>query len=225
MVARRRHAISRPTRAPKPRELSQSAAGIWWRAGLIVLAGALAYWNSLSGPFILDDQLSIVSNRYIRQLWSFSRVLFPERELPVAGRPLVNISFAINYAIGGLEVRGYHIGNVAIHLLCAILLFGVVRRTLNSASLRDRFARTSANLAFAVALIWMLHPVNTEAVNYLTERTESMMGLFFLATLYAGIRAVTSPRTATWQTVSVLSCTLGMACKESMATAPLVIVL
>ena len=198
---------------------------MWWRAGVIVLAGALTYWNSLSGPFILDDQLSIVANRSIRQLWSLSRVVVPERELPVAGRPLVNISFAINYAIGGFEVRGYHIANVAIHLLCALLLFGVVRRALNVASVQARFARTSAHLAFAVALIWMLHPLNTEAVNYLTERTESMMGLFVLATLYAGIRAVTSRRSATWQTVSVLSCALGMACKESMATVPLLVVL
>jgi len=226
MAARRRHAGVRGTRSPERRELfASAAAGVWWRAGLIVLAGTLTYWNSLSGPFILDDQLSIVSNRYIRQLWSLSRVFFPERELPTAGRPLVNISFAINYAIGGLEVRGYHIGNVAIHLLCALLLFGVVRRTLNLASLQARFARMSTNLAFAAALIWMLHPLNTEAVNYLTERTESMMGLFFLATLYAGVRAGSSRRGAMWQTASVLSCALGMACKESMATAPLMVVL
>lgn len=225
MAARRRHASVRGPRTAKQQEpfAASPAAGIWWRAGLIVLAGTLTYWNSLAGPFILDDQLSIVSNRSIRQLWS-SRVLLPERELPVAGRPLVNVSFAINYAIGGLAVRGYHVGNVAVHLLCALLLFGVVRRTLNLASLRVRFAPQSTNLAFAAALIWMLHPLNTEAVNYLTERTESMMGLFFLATLYAGACAIGSRR-ALWQTASVLSCALGMACKESMATAPLMVVL
>jgi hypothetical protein len=102
-----------------------------------VLAGVLVYSNSLSGPFVYDDQLSIVENRYIRQLSSPSRLFFPERELPVAGRPLVNVSFAINYAIGGLEVRGYHVWNVAIHILCALLLFGVVRRTLDLPRLRS----------------------------------------------------------------------------------------
>ena len=223
-VARRRQASSRETRAPNPHRLSAPPSGIWWRAGLIVLAGALAYSNSLSGPFVYDDQLSIVENRYIRQLSSLARVFFPERELPVAGRPLVNVSFAINYAIGGLEVRGYHIWNVAIHILCALLLFGVVRRTLNLASLKSRFAGTSTNLAFAAALIWMLHPLNTEAVDYLTQRTESMMGLFYLATFYAAVRAAGARRAGLWQTASVLSCALGMACKESMVTAPLMVV-
>jgi Flp pilus assembly protein TadD len=223
-VARRRQATSRETRAPKPHRLSAPPSGIWWRAGLIVAVGALAYSNSLSGPFVYDDQLSIVENRYIRQLSSLGRVLFPERELPVAGRPVVNVSFAINYAIGGLEVRGYHIWNVAIHILCALVLFGVVRRTLNLASLQSRFAERSTNLAFAAALIWMLHPLNTEAVDYLTQRTEAMMGLCYLATLYAAIRAAGAHRAGVWQMASVLSCALGMACKESMATAPLMVV-
>jgi len=191
---------------------------------LIVLAGVLVYSNSLSGPFVYDDQLSIVENRYIRQLSSPSRLFFPERELPVAGRPLVNVSFAINYAIGGLEVRGYHVWNIAIHIFCALLLFGVVRRTLDLPRLRERFAGRSTTLAFASALIWMLHPLNTEAVDYLTQRTELMMGLFYLATLYAAIRGASARRPGVWQTVSVLSCALGMGCKESMATAPLMVV-
>ena len=223
-VVRRRQAISKQTREPKPQKLSARSSGIWWRAGLIAVAGALAYSNSLSGPFVYDDQLSIVENRYIRQLSSPTRVLFPERELPVAGRPLVNVSFAINYAMGGLEVRGYHFWNVATHILCALLLFGVVRRTLNLPSLQSRFAGTSTDLAFAAAIIWMLHPLNTEAVDYLTQRTELMMGLFYLGTLYAALRAYASRRAALWQTASVLSCALGMACKESMATAPLMVV-
>ena len=114
-------------------------AGVWLRAALIVLAGALAYANALSGPFVLDDQDTIVVNEQIRQLWPPSVVLFPALELPVAGRPVVNVSFALNYAAGGLDVRGYHIVNIAIHIACALLLFGIVRRTLNLPSLRDRF--------------------------------------------------------------------------------------
>jgi hypothetical protein len=57
-------------------------------------------------------------------------VLSPPRATPVAGRPLVNLSFALNYALGGLDVRGYHLFNVGIHLLAALILFGIVRRTL-----------------------------------------------------------------------------------------------
>jgi tetratricopeptide (TPR) repeat protein len=195
------------------------------RIGLILLVGALTYSNSLSGPFINDDRVAIVSNTHIRQLWPPAGVLFPERELPVAGRPLVNLAFALNYAIGGLEVRGYHIANVAIHLLCALVLFGIVRHTLNLPTFRDRFSARSADLACASSMLWMLHPLQTEAVNYLTQRTESMMALFFLLTVYAAIRAGFPPRQRFWALASVASCALGMLCKESMATVPLIVVL
>jgi protein O-mannosyl-transferase len=203
----------------------RSTAGVWLSVALIVLVGALAYANSLSGPFILDDDLSIVTSPYIRSLTPLSRVLFPERESPVAGRPVVNVSLALNYRLGGLAVRGYHLGNVAIHILCALLLFGVVRRTLNLPALWPAFGRRSRDLAFASALIWMLHPLNTEAVDYVTERTESLMGLFYLLTFYAAIRAIASRRSAAWQAAAVVSCALGMGCKESMATAPFMVVL
>jgi len=189
------------------------------------VSGALVYANSLTGPFILDDQLSIVDSPYIRRFSPLSRLLVPERESPVAGRPVVNVSFAINYMLGGLEVRGYHLGNIAIHIVCAVLLFGIVRRTLSLPRLRSAFGRRSIDLAFASALIWMLHPLNTEAVDYLTERTESMMGLFYLLTLYSAIRAVVSRRSAVWQAAAVVACALGMGCKESMVTAPLMIAL
>jgi hypothetical protein len=86
----------------------------WWRTLLIVVAGALAYSNSVSGPFIFDDLLSVVGNPQIREWSRLSAVLSPERESPVAGRPLVNLSLAINYALGGLDPFGYHIINIAL---------------------------------------------------------------------------------------------------------------
>ena len=221
-----RRAATRPG-APRPTGTQShlSTSGGWLRAALIVLSGVLVYANSLAGPFILDDQLSIVDSPYIRRLLPLSRLLFPERESPVAGRPIVNVSFAVNYMLGGLEVRGYHIGNIAIHILCAVLLFGIIRRTLNLPALQPAFGRRSIDLAFASALIWLLHPLNSEAVDYITERTESLMGLFYLLTLYSAIRAVGSRRPGAWQVAAVASCAFGMGCKESMATAPLMIML
>src|SRR6185503_1166416 len=109
---------------------------------LIVAAGAATYGNSLSGPFIWDDQISVVANRTIQHLWPLSDPLRPPRETPVAGRPIVNLSFAINYAIGGLSEAGYHVGNIALHICCALLLFGIVRRTL--AGLAARSADSTA---------------------------------------------------------------------------------
>ncbi|HEY6360493.1 MAG TPA: tetratricopeptide repeat protein [Vicinamibacterales bacterium] len=224
---------------PAGRMVSDARSGFSWRAAVIVSAGFLAYSNSLSGPFVFDDQLSIVENPSIRRWWPLSTVLFPERELPVAGRPLVNLSFALNYAGGGLEVFGYHLVNVTLHLMCALLVFGLVRRTLEMPIVNATFPRQSTNLAFAAALLWTLHPLTTEAVNYVTQRTELMMAFCYLLTLYASARAwqhVHPHRTSTplsasragvegrWQAAAIASCAAGMACKESMATAPLIVV-
>jgi protein O-mannosyl-transferase len=209
---------SRPSRksprTPTPPPAAPSS-GLWWRVALIALAGVLTYWNSLSGAFILDDQSTIVENLQIRDMWNLAQILAPEPDTAIAGRPLVNLSFAINHAFGGLAVRGYHIGNIAIHVVCALVAFGIVRRTIELPRVRERFSVNSANLAFAVALLWTVHPLNSEVVDYLTERTESMMGMFYLLTLYCSVRG--------WPTLAVVSCGLGMACKESMVTAPLIV--
>ncbi|OFW34748.1 MAG: hypothetical protein A3F70_14250 [Acidobacteria bacterium RIFCSPLOWO2_12_FULL_67_14] len=181
-----------------------------------MLAGALTYANGLSAPFAFDDQLSIVENTSIRQ-WNPRTLFFPERELPVAGRPLVNVTFAVNYALGGLDVAGYHVVNVAWHLLSALLVFGLVRRTLNLSGIDERLAGRSADIGFAAALLWIVHPLNTEAVNYVTQRTELMMAFFYLATLYASLR--------NWKAAAIVSCAAGMACKESMVTAPVAVLL
>ena len=183
-----RHHQTRPARPVTPARARTPGESrrLWLRAGLIVLAGTLVYWNSLSGPFTFDDGPSIVDNDQIRRLWPLSEVLSPQRpDQPVAGRPLVTLSLAINYALGGVNVRGYHVGNIGLHILCALLLFGLVRRTLHAPPLPSRFAESAAtNLAFVGALIWTVHPLQTETVDYLSARTESMMSLFYLLTLY-----------------------------------------
>jgi tetratricopeptide (TPR) repeat protein len=198
---------------------------VWPFAACIVLAGAIAYSNSLDGPFVFDDSLSIVENAPLRQWWNLEPLLFPERESPTAGRPLVNLSLALNFALGGLEVRGYHVYNVACHLLCGLLLFGIVRRTMALPRMSERVRDAATPVAFAAALLWTVHPLNTEAVDYVTQRTELMMALFFLLTLYAGIRTLGSPHSRGWPAVAIASCAAGMACKESMVTAPVVVVL
>jgi tetratricopeptide (TPR) repeat protein len=204
---------------------------------LIVAAGAATYVNGLGGPFIWDDQISIVTNRTIQHLWPLSDALRPPRETPVAGRPIVNLSFAINYAIGGLSETGYHIANIAVHIGGALLLFGIVRRTLEKGSggvfRRQPGESPSRPLfhadttALVASLLWMLHPLQSEAVDYITERTESLMALFFLLTLYCAIRARRAGpgRAVAWHMASILACACGMASKESMVTAPAIVLL
>jgi tetratricopeptide (TPR) repeat protein len=217
--------MARAKRIPSKTSQRTPSTAIWWSAAIIVLAGALAYSNSWSGPFVFDDELSVTYNASIRQLGHPVQVLFPEQDSSVAGRPLVNLSFAINYAIGGMDVRGYHAWNIALHLLCALVVFGVVRRTLQLPTLATRWGPRAIPLALATALIWMLHPLNSEVVNYLTQRTESMMALCYFLTMYAAIRSTSSRHAGKWEAAAVTACALGMTCKESMVTAPLMVVL
>jgi len=184
------------------------------------------YANALAGPFVYDDHQSIVNNSHIREWWPLTSALDAERQTPTAGRPVVNLSLAINFAIGGLSPWGYHAWNLGTHLLCGLLLFGVLRRTFMLPSL-PAFARDHVDwLAFAAALIWLLHPLQTEVVDYVTQRSESMMALFYLFTMYAAIRSMTAQRRAAapfWTIVAVAACVLGMATKEPMVSAPVVI--
>jgi tetratricopeptide (TPR) repeat protein len=191
---------------------------------VIVVAVAAAYSNSFSGPFIFDDVASVQMNRTIRSLRS-AEVLIPPGKTTVARRPLANLSFAVSFAIGKLAVRSYHVGNLLIHLLAALTLFGVVRRTLLLPALRDRFGGASTGLAAAAALIWALHPLQTESVTYIVQRVESLMGLCYLLTLYAVIRGASSERPWPWYAVAIVVCALGMGAKEVMVTAPLVALL
>jgi hypothetical protein len=83
-----------------------------------------------------------------------------------------------------LDPWGYHAFNIGIHVLAALVLYGILRATLLSDSLRPRWARVATPLAGVIAAIWLLHPIQTESVSYTIQRGESLMGLFYLLTLY-----------------------------------------
>ena len=194
--------------------------------GVLVLAVLAAYSNSLSGPFVYDDKDSIAENLTLRHLWPLSNVLAPlGGGLTVSGRPALNLSLALNFAAGGLDVHGYHLTNVLIHAFACLTLFGLVRRTLAQPSLRERFGQAAVPLAFTVAALWALHPLQTEAVTYIVQRAESLMGLCYLLTLYGFVRSVDTPTPCRWQVLSVAACLLGMATKEDMVSAPVLVLL
>jgi len=250
-----------------------SDASVSVAGGLLVIAAFAVYANSLSGPFIFDDVLSIPQNPTIRHLGS---ALFPPGGgLTVSGRPLLNLSFALNHALSGDEVWSYHALNLLIHLLAGLVLFGIVRRTLvwmegkgqgvtgkgstDQVLIAGRHRRMppegnvagfgepalqvqSTLLAFAAAMLWMLHPLQTESVTYVVQRSESLMGLFYLLTLYCFIRgaegqergAVEAPAApgrrnrwvgAGWFALSSAACVGGMATKEVMVSAPVLVLL
>lgn len=194
---------------------------------LLVIAGLLAYQNSFTAPFVFDDTTSIVENHSLRHLWPLWGPLSPPhgRGRTVEGRPVVNLTFAVNYALGGVNPWGYHALNLVIHILAGLTLFGIVRRTLLRPGMAKRYGAEANPLALAIAAIWMLHPLQTEAVTYVAQRAESLMGLFYLLTLYCFVRGVESTKPGRWYALSVAACLLGMGSKETMVSAPLMVLL
>ena len=216
---RRRHAVITPVQRQ-----ARSSASAWWPA-LLVVACVLTYWNGLSVPFVLDDVGTLANDSQIQAWRTVRGLLSPTSASAVAGRPVVQLSLALNDALGGRDVRGFHAWNLAIHAACALLLYGLVRRTCERLGMESSVPGRPAAWAFAAAVIWVVHPLNSEVVNYIVQRTESMMALCYLATLYASLRAIDAPRPTRWQALATGACAIGMACKESMVTAPLMVVL
>jgi tetratricopeptide (TPR) repeat protein len=210
-----------PPFTPENSRRSILVAGI-----LLVLATVVAYSNSFNGPFIFDDVGTILNNPTIQKLW-------PPRDALVglsggttsSGRPIVNLTLALNHALGGFAVRGYHVLNLAIHLAAGLVLFGAVRRTLLCEPLRQRFGSAALSIAFASTALWLLHPLQTAAVTYIVQRAETLASLFYLLTLYGFIRATDAPKPLRWQILSVASCLFGMASKEIAVSAPLFVLI
>jgi tetratricopeptide (TPR) repeat protein len=191
----------------------------WGGAALIAGAGALAYANSFAGPFLFDDPDAITRNPSIQPGWTLAGVLQGPMGNSASGRPLLNLSLALNQAVSGAQVWSYHALNLLIHLAAALVLFGLVRRTL------QRIGWAGAQgAALAAALLWTLHPVQTESVTYVIQRAESLMGLCYLLTLY-GLARYAGEGGKAWAGLCLAACFLGMAAKEVMVTAPFIVLL
>jgi tetratricopeptide (TPR) repeat protein len=208
---------------------------------LIALAVVIAFGGAIGGPFQFDDVASIPRNPTIERLWPPSVPLHPPPRATVAGRPAVNVSLAINHAInaamgvaqdpGGPAPNApvvYRITNILIHLFGGLLLFGVIRRTAARVGIPETWSLTPDRLAAIVTVVWLIHPIQTEAVDYVIQRTELLVSVCYLGTLYASIcawDAETRRKRVIWTMTSVAACFVGMASKEVMASAPLAVIL
>lgn len=260
---------------------SRAARRRWLAIAALVLATLAVYSNSLRGPFVYDDIPAVPGNPTIRHLWPLTDVLRPQAEggLTVSGRPVLNLSLAWNHAISGEAVWSYHAFNLLMHVASALLLFGIARRTLLRRGYEEqalvpqsvgsgqglagppaseegrapRLGDPATGLALAIAALWALHPLQTQAISYVVQRAESLMGFFYLLALYAFVRATechplgdarfpdtmtdgppvchllddkrVARRRVTWLGISIGACALGMGTKEVMATAPLMVLL
>ena len=214
-------------------KISARRAG-WIAFTVLAVVVGTVYGRASHAPFVHDDNISVLGNPSIVRLWPLFGTgdhpgpLNPPRDAVTSGRPVVNLSLALNHHFGAFDPWGYHVVNVIIHVLSSLVLYGIVRRTLLLERFRDRFGVAAVPLGLAVALLWAIHPLQTDSVEYVSQRTESLMGLFYLAALYASLRyftAETSRGKGLAATGASLVCLAGMACKEVMVSAPLMTLL
>jgi len=173
------------------------------QALLLVLACAGLYANSLDVPFLLDDPV-------------------PAHPLEYTTRPLVWASFALNRAWSGAEPWSYHVLNILVHAACALLWLAVLRRAL-ALAWPALEARRASTLAFVAALLWTVHPLQTGAVTYISQRAESLAALFALLTVLGFLEVVRAPRSRVGWSAALSGTLLGFLTKETAATVPAIL--
>jgi tetratricopeptide (TPR) repeat protein len=196
---------------------------------VFIIIGSLfaTYSTSFHGPFIFDDNSSIIDNtslKHLSQIFS----LHGGTGFTVSGRPILNASLALNYALGGYAVFGFHVLNFIIHCAASVTLFGLLRRTLKRIMKEGLSPYEVSTLSLLITLLWALHPLQTESVTYVIQRAESLMGFFYLFSIYGFIRSIDEANekaSRTWAILSVVSVFLGMGSKEVMVSAPFFILL
>ena len=212
-----------PTPGAHPRSPANSIHPII----LILLLGIFCYSNTLHNPFIFDDIPNIVerSGIHLRNL-SFNELARLKQGLR-GNRPIAMLSFALNYYFGGLDPFGYHLLNLLIHLGCAILAYLYLKTTLTLPSLQERFAAQARQIALASALLFVAHPVQTQAVTYIVQRMASLAAFFFLATcyLYSKARLARGKRRFVLFFLAFITFSLAVGSKETAITLPLFLVL
>ncbi len=222
--------IKRPVRPPpvSPREVPRSP-GLRWRwlgaLGLATLGLAVFSWG-FHGAFFLDDEFNVVTNFSMRQGHDWARLLWGDpTNLGVAGHPVLNLLYAANYLVGGLSTTGYHAVNLGIHLLAALTLWAVLGRTFALPAMLARLRQDARLFALLAVAVWLIHPLQTNTVTYVSQRAESLVGLFYLLAFYGLLRRAAEPTRRRWTLLSLASLLLGMLVKENIATAPLLLLL
>ncbi|HEX7540315.1 MAG TPA: tetratricopeptide repeat protein [Syntrophales bacterium] len=180
-------------------------------AAIVAAAAVLAYLNSFQGAFQLDDYKVVLSDPAVRSWggwWS---------DLGRGIRPLLKLSYALNWATG-LGLFGFHLANLLIHLGNSILVLLLARKLTGSSS-------RMCCVALFTALLFALHPIQTEAVTYVAGRSASLMAFFYLASLTAYIHGRLEGRPLLTYALSPALFLLALAVKETAATLPAALLL
>ncbi len=185
----------------------------------LALLVLLIYSNTFYASFHFDDTMHIVENYLIRDLSNFFEILRAQRGVTM-------LTFALNYALGGLNVVGYHVVNITIHIVNGILVYLLLYYTIRRfEGVEQWWAR---KIAAFTALLFAVHPVQTQAVTYIVQRMESLSSMFYLLGLLFFIKAVdagTRTRRGLLYGGVVLAYMLGFYSKEIAVTLPAIVFL
>lgn len=195
--------------------------------GLITLLSVLIYHNSFKGGFQFDDFKAIVENASIRDLSNLS-LIFRDN----GTRPILFLSFALNYHFGGTGKWGYHLVNLFLHILNGILVYFIIVGMARAQS-SDHLNQKISSVALLTSLLFIVHPIQTEAVTYIISRSSVLCTTFYLLSIYLFIKARGEVRTTTsvfpsgrgYLIFSIFFFPLALFTKEIAATLPLVLFL
>jgi protein O-mannosyl-transferase len=202
--------VTKPSLSPSTGTAAQLGFGV----GLIA---CVVFANGIFGRFLFDD-LHLVANPKMHELWPWGEIAQPTR-------PLASWTLQLNAVLGGMKAWHFHLVNIAIHAAAGCVLFGLVRRTLELPGIAARLRNHATSFAFLAAVLWTVHPLQTQSVTYISQRYEALMGLFYLGTLYCLVRGFQSSRSTAWYLGAVASAWAGAGSKEVIATVPLVALL
>lgn len=192
---------------------------------IVVCLAAMSYIPSLRGPFQFDD-LPIIRDSpalYLMDL-SWASIRNAISSPGSANRPVANMTFAINYYVGGMDTWGFHLVNLAIHLAAILVLYLFVYRLLTLPALWGSDSPSARRIAFIATLLWGLHPVQTQAVTYIVQRMTSLATLLYLLALwwYLSARQQEAGYRRRWLfTAAAFSGLLAVGTKEIAVTLPL----
>lgn len=191
----------------------------------IAFLAVLAYSNTFSVPFLLDDSLNLLENPSIHSLLPLKETLAGSPRTGISGRPVSNLSFALSWALSGDRPWGHHAVNLLIHVLCSLCVLLIMRQALSLPAFAPIFPGRNLFVSFSCALIFSLHPLCIQAVTYITQRIESLMALFFLLTFFFALKGFAGKGKIFWHLASVLCLFLGAGTKEPIVVAPFLVLL
>ncbi|HZN35306.1 MAG TPA: tetratricopeptide repeat protein [Pirellulaceae bacterium] len=195
-----------------------AASHVRWAAAAIAVIGALAFASGFDGEFVLDDFIAIPHDSQMHRVWPWGPIGDVNRWFGVW-------TFQLNYALGGNSPLGYHLVNIAIHVAAGLTLFDLARRMLLLPGIPHALAERSTAVALIIALVWLVHPLQTQAVTYVIQRYESLMGLCFLLVLYCTLRGAKGEHARRWYLAAATAAWAGAGSKEVMLACPLVLML